>query len=334
MTPSLHMELRPKKAAIDTFIDSMKAAARSEHTTRAYIADLKTVSLILDDQLGRTATTADLTVRELRKAMGTFAEGRAKSTIMRCWSSWNRFTVFLVKEEILGENIMAEIPHPKVRGRGQPYALSDAQSAELRRVVREGKIGGSAAWVARDYALICVLAATGLRADECIQLRMRSLDGVAGARWVQVAHGKGDSSRTVPLDPRIEPIIERYLEQRWRRPAGRRTARIPSDIWNAFSDDEPLWVTNGNGKYTYAMLAYMTLRAFRAAGIEKQRKPGALIHALRHSFATSLVENGVSARELMDLLGHESMATTQRYVSTRPDLLRYAVAANPALNDL
>ncbi len=78
----------------------------------------------------------------------------------------------------------------------------------------------------------------------------------------------------------------------------------------------------------------MVRKAFHAAGIDGQREPGALVHALRHAFATALVENGVSAPELQALLGHESLGTTQRYLATRDASLRHAVAANPALSDL
>jgi site-specific recombinase XerD len=75
-------------------------------------------------------------------------------------------------------------------------------------------------------------------------------------------------------------------------------------------------------------------RAYRAAGIDSQRAAGAMTHALRHTFATRLVENGASAVELMDLLGHGSLQTSQRYLSTRPENLRAAARSNPVYASL
>lgn len=76
-------------------------------------------------------------------------------------------------------------------------------------------------------------------------------------------------------------------------------------------------------------LTRIVQRAYRAAGINSHRPTGALVHALRHTFATTLIENGATAIEVMGLLGHASLSTTQRYLATRPDQLRAAVAANP-----
>ena len=63
------------------------------------------------------------------------------------------------------------------------------------------------------------------------------------------------------------------------------------------------------------ILQYRVLRAFRRAGIDADRARGALVHGLRHTFATELANAGVSVYSLMKLLGHESMATSQRYVT-------------------
>ena len=80
---------------------------------------------------------------------------------------------------------------------------------------------------------------------------------------------------------------------------------------------------------TSDQLAHLVERAYRAAGINTRRPEGALVHALRHTFATSLIEHGASLVEVQQLLGHASLATTQIYLATRPDQLRGAVAANP-----
>ena len=73
-------------------------------------------------------------------------------------------------------------------------------------------------------------------------------------------------------------------------------------------------------------------RAFKRAGPDAGRAPGALIHALRHTYATELANTNISVYELMKLLGHESMATSQRYVSAAGAETRAAAAQNPLYN--
>ncbi len=77
------------------------------------------------------------------------------------------------------------------------------------------------------------------------------------------------------------------------------------------------------------MLQYRVLRAFKRAGLNNQRARGALVHGLRHTYATELASSDVSVYTLMKLLGHESMTTSQRYVSAAGTETRSAAARNP-----
>jgi site-specific recombinase XerD len=90
-----------------------------------------------------------------------------------------------------------------------------------------------------------------------------------------------------------------------------------------------MWVGDKGTPMSSHQLAHLVERAYRAAGINTRRPEGSLVHALRHTFATSLIEHGASLVEVQQLLGHASLATTQIYLATRPDQLRGAVAANP-----
>lgn len=319
--------------ASQEFLSALGTSKPSAHTIRAYKQDLKAITTIMASQLGHAPTTADLLPRPLRKAFSTYAETHAKASIARCWSTWNQLNNFLVSDGIIDGNSMAAVKPPKVP-KTEPHALADDASRRLREAVRDGKVPGRKPWVTRDYALVVTLVGTGTRAAECLDLNIGSVEGQPGSRWIKVV-GKGDKARTVGLDPRIEPLIDAYLTDRWRRfVGGDADALPPADIWNEYDPHDPLWVDEKNARMTYGKLAYMVKKAFRAAGIEGQREPGALIHALRHTFATSLIENGASAPEVQELLGHESLGTTQRYTATRSDSLRQAIAANPALRDL
>lgn len=90
----------------------------------------------------------------------------------------------------------------------------------------------------------------------------------------------------------------------------------------------PLFVGSDGDRITRGTLQYRVLRAFHLAGIDAERSRGALVHGLRHTFATELANAGVSVYSLMKLLGHESMVASQRYVSAAGTETRTAAAQN------
>jgi integrase/recombinase XerC len=89
------------------------------------------------------------------------------------------------------------------------------------------------------------------------------------------------------------------------------------------------WVASDGERITRGTLQYRVLRAFRKAGLDGQRARGALVHGPRHTYATELANADVSVYTLMKLLGHESMTTSQRYVSGAGTENRAAAAQNP-----
>ena len=96
----------------------------------------------------------------------------------------------------------------------------------------------------------------------------------------------------------------------------------------AWPSAAPLFVGSDGDRITRGTLQYRVLRAFRRAGIEADRARGALVHGLRHTFATELANADVSVYTLMKLLGHESMVTSQRYVTAAGTQTRTAAAQN------
>jgi site-specific recombinase XerD len=97
----------------------------------------------------------------------------------------------------------------------------------------------------------------------------------------------------------------------------------------------PLFVDARDGsRITHRTLQYRVLRAFRRAGIDAERQRGALVHGLRHTFATDLANADVNVYELKNLLGHASLATSQRYIDGAGQETRAAAASNPLYNKL
>jgi site-specific recombinase XerD len=120
-----------------------------------------------------------------------------------------------------------------------------------------------------------------------------------GERVIGV-RGKGNKERTVPLEPEVEAIVDLYLASRRARFGERLTP--------------PLFVDYKGAPLTRGAVQYMMGRLYDTAGIRAQVPRGALVHALRHTAATSWARNGATGVELMLLMGHASLGTAQRYV--------------------
>lgn len=316
---------RSLSEAFEGFLTALRTAKPSAHTVTAYDADLRHVAALMSADPA-TLTVADLTVTGLQRAFARYADGHAKSSTARAWSTWNRLCTHLVQSGELAGNPMAGVAKPKVPA-GAPRAFTDADMAALLDVLIAGRIPARYPWPIRDYALIATLAFTGLRRAELLALTVGDVEGSPAAKLIAVRHGKGDKYRAIPIDPRIEHLLETYLNDRWTRHPTKGRAN-PGDPWSA-PPDLALWAGDTGAALTSAQLTRIVQRAYRAAGINSHRPPGALVHALRHTFATTLLENGATAIEVMGLLGHASLSTTQRYLATRPDHLRTAVGALP-----
>jgi integrase/recombinase XerD len=165
-------------------------------------------------------------------------------------------------------------------------------------------------------ATFCV---TGIREAEAVGLNLGSLDGDAGARRVEVV-GKGGKARPVPIDPVLETVLDRYLAEREQR-FGHKGLDHPLT---------PLFVDVRGKRLTVDQVYYLVERIYVRAGIRAHVPAGALVHALRHTFATSALEAGADVVELQELLGHASLETTRRYLSATAQGLRHVIRAHPS----
>jgi site-specific recombinase XerD len=307
------------QAAIEEFFLARAPRKHSEHTLAAYRRDFAAIVDRLVEVVGRPADQLrvdDLEIRHLRRAFAGIAHQSA-ATIARTWSTWNQLFTFLVAEGTVPGNPMAAIDKPRVP-KGRPKAITGDDSVRrLLQVAVRGRQGARNPWPERDFAVVVTLLTCGLRLSELLGLTLRSIDGPAGERVIGV-RGKGNKERTVPLEPEVEAIIDRYLASRATRFPGRIQA------------DAALFVGNDGAPMGRGALQYLVEQLYREAGIRTRVPAGALVHALRHTFATSLARNGASGTELQMLLGHESLATTQRYVDATARETRAAARSNDA----
>lgn len=307
-------------AALHAYDVSRLPRKESPHTTAARHRD---VAALLP-RLHRTAgtgdlTVADLTVRTLRYAFADFSVDHARSSIARCWSTWNGFCTFLVAEDALTGNPMGGVQRPRpdrtgpkpLRGEGTPELLIDAVAA--------GRRGSRDPWPERDLAVVATLLVTGIRSAELLGLRVGDLAGRAGDERLHVL-GKGNAERSVPVEGVLGDVLRAYLTSRAQRFP--RTRDLPLDT--------PMFVDAAGRALTRNQLQYLVRASYRAAGIHDRVARGTLVHALRHTFATQVVAAGASAVEVMRLLGHESLTTSQQYIDAGAQELRSAAAGNSA----
>ncbi|MFV0526728.1 MAG: tyrosine-type recombinase/integrase [Acidimicrobiales bacterium] len=309
--------------AIEEFFVARMPKKHSAHTLAAYRRDLDAVAGAFSEVTGtpRPDLTVDqLDVQTLRRAFAAVSHQSA-ATVARTWSTWNQLFGFLVAERVVAGNPMAAIDKPRVP-RGRPKAITGDDSVErLLRVAATGRVRARKPWPERDLAVVTTLLACGLRLAELLELRIGSIDGQPGDRVIGV-RGKGNKERTAPLEPELESILVDYLESRLRRFPGR------------LRTDDALFVDTSGRPMRRGGLQYLVEQLYREAGIRSHVPRGALVHALRHTFATSLARNGASGVELQRLLGHESLATTQRYIDATAREVRAAARANDVYRSL
>jgi site-specific recombinase XerD len=287
--------LRPP---LDAYMAWMRGRGMSPATLRAYTADLR--------QLDRWLAAAGIgpheadehTLRRFAAHLGTLRY--APATAARKLSAARGAYGFMLDRGLVERNPAALLPGPR-QVRTLPATLSEHEVEELL----DRPVGADPRRL-RDRALIELLYGCGLRASEACGLRMADVDADEGT--VRVT-GKGGKERVVPLGGAAADALGRYLR------AGRpRLGRPATDRVFVSVRGRPLGPTD-------------VRRALRgeldAAGVA-QRSP----HALRHTFATHLLEHGADLRSIQELLGHASVGTTQVYTHVSVRHLRAAHAAS------
>jgi site-specific recombinase XerD len=295
----------------------------SPNTVAAYRRDLEGIARRLAEGAGvpvEQLTLAHVGRAPLRAAFAEWASDHAASSIRRAWSAWNAFCSFLVAEDLLDANPMGAITPPKAtRGRAKVIPVDDVATRLLQTAATEDPTARWP-WPARDVALMATFLVTGVRLSEAIGLDLSSVDGPVGARRLAVL-GKGSRARTIPIEADLETLLDLYLEERRDRFPRQRLSQPRT----------PLFVRADNGERPSRQQVEGWIdKLYRRAGIRNQVPAGALVHALRHTFATSALDHGIDVVELQELLGHSSLDTTRRYLDATAAGLRQAIANHPA----
>lgn len=210
----------------------------------------------------------------------------SKRSQARVLSSLHSFYKWMIMEGEMTDNPSDAIEAPKL-GKYLPAVLS---VEEVDRLI--AAVDLDSAFGKRDRAMLETLYGLGLRVSELVSLRISSIWTEQG--FVSVI-GKGDKQRLVPLGGMARDAIRDYLEVR-----GPAADRESSDIL----------FLNRFGRVLTRVAVFKMIKAYAVkAGISKEISP----HTLRHSFATHLIENGADLRAVQEMLGHESILTTEIY---------------------
>jgi integrase/recombinase XerC len=283
----------------------------SAHTVRAYDSDLS--QFIAHAAAGAGVKVRDLRPRQLdRLALRGFLgdlhrQGLARATAARKLAAARTFLRYLRREGEIDDDPGALVATPKRDIRMPAHLSEDEMSALIDAPV------GDTALVRRDRAILELFYASGVRLSELAGLDVDDVN--LSAKMVRVL-GKGGKERIVPFNASAAKAVRAYLQARdalvrgsvpsRSRPSSPSRQSVPS---SRSRPCEPLFVNYRGGRLTTRSVDRLVRRYVAASSARLGISP----HALRHSFATHLLQRGADLRVIQELLGHARLSTTQRY---------------------
>lgn len=283
---------------VDAFLAYRKAASRTaEKTLIAYANDLNALQEFCRHRGIANITEVDVSLLRAFFARAV-ADGAARTSLARRLSCFRSFYDYLVQEEVVKLNPARLLSLPKQNQKVPAFYYQEEIKALLESIT------GNDLWALRDRALLEFLYATGVRVSECVSLNrqdIRLADGIA------LVFGKGAKERYVLVGQMAVKWMELYLSARDLGQAAR-----AQDEKN-----QALFINRQFGRLTdRSVRRILDRRIARVAGLQ-QISP----HAIRHSFATHLLDGGADLRVVQELLGHASLSSTQIYTHTSRERL-------------
>ena len=280
----------------------------SENTITSYLFDLQKLNIFLQEN-NFSSNPSHIKESTLKKFVYKISKEIKPSSQARIISGIKRFFDFLILENILNENPLENIETPKI-GSKLPTTLTVKEIDKLIDSIdikSKNKI--------RNKAIIEILYSCGLRVSELITLKVSDL--YFNESIIKVT-GKGNKERFVPISKGAINYIEKYLNE----------IRIFQKIKKGSEDT--LFLNERGGGLSRVMI-YIILNDLKIkAEINKKIGP----HTLRHSFATHLLENGADLITIQNMLGHENIVTTERYLHVNRKHLVESISKYHPRNDM
>jgi tyrosine recombinase XerC len=282
----------------------------SNHTVVSYRRDLLEFSALLESELGIEAVSGT----DIRNFIIGLHGRNGPATVARKLSSLRSYFGFLLRQSLISSNPVDGISGPRI-GRSIPNFLTVDQVFSLLEAPDK-----SDRFMNRDKAILELLYSTGIRVGELVSADLDDLDLSGGMLRVR---GKGNKERLLPVGrPAIEAIT---AYQR-----GERSTLITKVMGEGKPvAAEALFLNNRGGRLTTRSIERFVDKYGRRAGMLIPVTP----HAMRHSFATHLLEMGADLRSVQELLGHASLSTTQKYTHLTLDHLTEVYDKSHPLGD-
>lgn len=272
----------------------------ADNSVQAYLRDFAHMQVFA---VGQNIEPEQVTLHDLQQLLKQFSDLEiAPATQRRMISGWRMFFHMLVIEDAIKES-PADLLDLPIRPHHLPDVLNDEEITEIQETFDRSTPEGE-----RNYVIVEVLYGCGLRVSELVNLKLSNI--YADEQYLQVI-GKGDKERWVPINERALELMLTYIHN------------VRSHVPVKPGEDKYVFLNRRGHHLTRQMVFIMLRDAVAAAGIKKKVSP----HSLRHSFATELVENGADLRAVQEMLGHESISTTEIYTHLTRDTLRNTIAA-------
>lgn len=293
----------PLKNLMDEFIEGLRSEkGYSVNTCRAYAGDLKDFlhflakSRVCDAERPEQVVPGHVTGLAIRGYLGALHQQKIeKSSVARKLAALRTFFRFLEKREVTAGNPTAGILSPKT-GRKIPAYLSVDDMFRLLDTIT-----GDTLLELRNRAIFETIYSTGIRVSEAAGLDINHIDFAEGIARV---FGKGDKERVVPVGDKALRSLNHYRRKLFEE-TGIDTGR------------GPLFLNKNKGRLTARSMDRSLKQTAARCGLTVPLSP----HALRHSFATHMLDGGADLRTVQEILGHKSLSTTQKYTHVTIDKL-------------
>jgi integrase/recombinase XerC len=299
------------KQQLSDFLEHLRLNENASlHTVRAYESDLSQFLAFLASHVGRRRPElrpADLDRLNIRAFLGDLtARGNSRASAARKLAAIRTFARYMRRAGVLDGDPAALVGTPK-REQRLPAHLGEGEMSRLLEMPDTSTPLGR-----RDRAILELFYASGLRLSELVGLGIEDVN--LGGRVVRVL-GKGGKQRLVPFNPKAEAALRAWLKD-WEAlaatppaaPAGARPGRRAASPAGR-RKVEPLFLNYQGGRLSTRSVDRLVRKYVAACSTRFGISP----HALRHSFATHLLQRGADLRAIQELLGHARLSTTQRY---------------------
>jgi integrase/recombinase XerC len=274
---------------IDSYIEELVRRRFSDFTVKSYKTDLEEFCSFLQKK-GKD-DISEIDRKDIRSFMGELLSyGYKKSSVSRKLSAIKSFCKFLEMNKIIKGNPSVSVKTPKTE-RGIPSFLSEEEMRKMLDFALEKELD------IRNKAILETLYATGIRASELVNLDISMFD--MNSKLIRV-YGKGKKERIIPVARAAFEALNRYI-------SGARGYK-----------DGALFLSKSGKRLTQRDLQRIVKKAIVKVATLNQMSP----HTMRHTFATHLLNRGANLRAVQELLGHESLSTTQIYTHVSIEKLK------------